>query len=266
MKYITLEHKNTIAILTLNRPEKRNAFNFEFLRELQQAFDNLAQKSTIRILILTGARENVFSSGVDLNELIQFKNVEEARQFAIQLERTNESLLQFPRPVIAAINGHALGGGFGLASNADIRLLAPEAKIGFPAVRLGAILPAGCTLRLNALVGMGRSRELLLSGRIVEADEAKHIGLVNEIVPKNQLMDRAFEIAESMLSGSNQALEMTKQLVNQELLVQIKQYALASSENFAYLAFSREWKERIRTFLENTNSGKKKEENHKGKE
>ncbi len=251
MDYLKIEISNTIAVLTLNRPEKRNAFNLPFLIELQEQFEAIAQNKTIRLLILTGAGENVFSSGVDLSELIRFKNIEEARRFAIQLEQTNESLLRFPKPVIAVINGHALGGGFGLASNADIRLLADDAKIGFPAARLGAILPAGCTLRLNALIGAGRSRELLLSGRLVSAGEAQQIGLVNEIEPKEQLMQRALQIAEEVLNASDQALMMTKQLVNQELLVQIQQYALASSENFAYLAFTKDWQNRIRSFLKN---------------
>ncbi len=249
MNYLKIEKENEIAVLTLNRPEKRNAFNFDFLRELEQSVNDIANDATVRLLILTGAGETVFSSGVDLTELIRFKDISQARRFALQLEQTNEALLRLPKPVIAVINGHALGGGFGLASNADVRLLASEAKVGFPAVRLGAILPAGCTLRLNALIGEGRSRELLLSGRLVDATEAQQIGLVNEVLPKDRLMVRAFEIAESVLSASDEALMMTKQLVNQELLVHIQQYAVASSENFAYLAFTKDWQERIRDFL-----------------
>lgn len=251
MSFIQIDIENQIAVLTLNRPEKRNAFNYPFLQELQQQFEAIALNPEIRLLILTAAGETVFSSGVDLNELVRFETIEEARRFALQLEQTNEALLKLPKPVIAVINGHALGGGFGLASNADIRLLAEEATIGFPAVRLGAILPAGCTLRLNALIGSGHSRELLLSGRLVHAREAKQLGLVNEVWPAEKLLERAFEIARSVLNASDQALMMTKQLVNQELLVQIQQYALASSENFAYLAFTKEWQERIKAFLEN---------------
>jgi enoyl-CoA hydratase len=250
MSYCLIERlEDNIAIVTLNRPEKRNAFNFEFLQELEKTFRSLAADSEVRLLILTGAGETVFSSGVDLNELIRFETIEQARTFAIQLENTNEALLAFPKPVIAALNGHALGGGYGLASNADIRLMVPEAKIGFPAVRLGAILPVGCTLRLNALIGSGRSRELLLSGRVVDAQEARSIGLINEIVSGEHLMERALNLGRSILQGSDQALSMTKQLVNQELLVHIKQYGLTASENFAYLSFTEEWKRRIRDFI-----------------
>ncbi len=251
MKFVQMEFRDEIAILTLNRPEKRNAFNFEFLRALQENFESIANDRRVRLLILAAAGTSVFSSGVDLTELVRFKTLQEAHRFALQLEQTNESLLKLPKPVIAVIHGHALGGGFGLASNADIRLLSQQAQIGFPAVRLGAILPAGCTLRLNALVGAGRARELLLSGRMVQAEEARSMGLVNEILPRERLMPRALEIADSVLKGSDEALMMTKQLVNQELLVHIQQYALASAENFAYLAFSEEWQQRIRAFLNN---------------
>ncbi len=255
MKYVKLEFRENTAVLTLNRPEKRNAFNFEFLQELQKSFETVADNPQARLLILSAAGDSVFSSGVDLSELIRFKNVNEARRFALQLEATNETLLKLPKPVIAVINGHALGGGFGLASNADIRLLASQAKVGFPAVRLGAILPAGCTLRLNALIGAGRTRELLLSGRMVEADEAQSMGLVNEVWPREKIFNRALEIGEAVLSASDEALMMTKQLVNQELLVQIQQYALASAENFAYLAFTDEWQQRIGDFLKGKSKG-----------
>ncbi len=238
-----------MALLTLSRPEKHNAFHLPFLKELEQALHGLQRDESVRLLILTGAGEKSFSSGVDLTALVAFESIEQARAFALQLESTMTTLLRFPKPVIAAINGYAFGGGFGLASNADVRLLTDSAKIGFPAVRLGAILPVGCTLRLNALIGSGRSRELLLSGRIVEADEAVQIGLVNEAVAAEQLLPRAYAVAEEILKGSDLALEMTKQMTNRELLVQMEQYSVSAAENFAYLAFTEDWKNRIRAFM-----------------
>jgi enoyl-CoA hydratase len=249
MKYLTIEKQNHISLLTLNRPEKHNAFHLDFLTELEETIRSLGRDETVRLLIITGAGEKSFSSGVDLSALVEFESIEQARSFALQLESTMSALLCFPKPVIAAINGYAFGGGFGLASNADVRILAESAKIGFPAVRLGAILPVGCTLRLNALIGSGRSRELLLSGRIVDADEALQTGLVNEVVSKDSLLTRAYEIAKEILKGSDLALEMTKQLTNQELLVQMEQYSLSAAENFAYLAFTEEWKQRIQAFM-----------------
>ena len=249
MNYITIEKQNKIALLTLNRPKKHNAFNLEFLTDLEKAVQQLQQDESVRLLIITGAGEKAFSSGVDLAALVQFKSIEQAREFALQLESTMTTLLRFPRPVIAAINGYAFGGGFGLASNADVRLLLDSAKIGFPAVRLGAILPVGCTLRLNALIGSGRSRELLLSGRILEPAEALQTGLVNELCTRKNLLPRAFEIAEEILKGSDLALEMTKQVTNQDLLVQMEKYSVSAGENFAYLAFTDDWKNRISSFI-----------------
>ncbi len=250
MQYLTIEKKSHTVLLTLDRPEKHNAFNLPFLKELEDALHTLQQDESVRLLIITGAGEKSFSSGVDLAALTQFKSIEEARTFAQQLESTMTTLLRFPRPVIAAINGYAFGGGFGLASNADVRILTDSAKIGFPAVRLGAILPVGCTLRLNALIGSGRSRELLLSGRIVESPEAVQMGLVNEAVPVEQLLQRAYAIAEEILKGSDLALEMTKQMTNQELLVQMEQYSVSAADNFAYLAATKEWKQRMAAFMQ----------------
>jgi len=112
----------------------------------------------------------------------------------------------------------------------------------------------GCTLRLNALIGSGRSRELLLSGRIVESAEAVQMGLVNEALPAEQLLQRAYAIAEEILKGSDLALEMTKQMTNQALLVQMQQYSLSTAENFAYLAFTDDWKTRIRNFMKSRQS------------
>ncbi len=249
MHYITVEYIQSLVILTLNRPQKHNAFNLQLLREMEEAFSDLAGNPDVRLAIMTGAGNKSFSSGVDLAELIKFKNLAEARRFALQLEETNAALLRFPKPLIAAINGYAFGGGFGLASSADVRIMVEDSKIGFPAVRLGAILPVGCTLRLNALIGSGRSRELLLTGRIVEAREALQIGLVNAITSRESLMDEAKRIAEEILKGSDLALEMTKQMTNQELLSQLQQYSVSAAENFAYLAFTDEWQKRIRDFM-----------------
>ncbi len=249
MSYLQVEITDQIATVTLNRPEKHNAFHLPFLDEIQDTMAGLAENTAVRLVILTGAGEKSFSSGVDLNALVHFKSIAEARTFALSLEKANTALLRFPKPVIAAINGYAFGGGYGLASSTDVRLLARGAKIGFPAVRLGAILPIGCTLRLNVLIGAGRSRELLLSGRVIDDREALHIGLVNEIVPWENLLSRSREIADEILKGSDLALEMTKKMTNQELLVKIEQYSLTAAENFAFLAFSDEWKTRILNFI-----------------
>lgn len=249
MEYLIIEKKNDIAVLTLNRPNKKNAFNLPFLKELQSAVEKLAADKNTRLLIISGAGENVFSSGVDLSELIKFNSINDAREFAVQLEETMMALLRFPKPLIAAMNGHALGGGFGLAASADIRIMVNEGKIGFPAVRLGAILPIGCTLRINALVGAGNTRELLLSGRLLDSKESLKMGLIHKVSEKENLLQEALNYAAEILKGSDEALRLTKEMTNQQLLVEIAQYTINFQESFAYLAFTDEWQNRIKSFL-----------------
>ena len=249
MEYLSLRKSDEITVLTLNRPDKKNAFNLPFLKELQMTVEELAADKRVRLLIITGAGENVFSSGVDLSGLVNFKNINEAREFAVQLEDTMMAILRFPKPLIAAMNGHALGGGFGLAASADIRIITEEGKIGFPAVRLGAILPIGCTLRINALIGEGKTRELLLSGRLVDSKEALAMGLVHKVTQKDNLLQEALNYASDILKGSDEALRLTKEMTNQQLLVEITQYTINFQESFAYLAFTDEWQKRIKSFL-----------------
>jgi enoyl-CoA hydratase len=248
--YLTIKYDNEIAFLTLNRPQKKNAFNLNFLKELQESVKALAAQNSVRLLIIDGAGENVFSSGVDLSELIKFRTIQDAREFAVQLENTMMELLRFPKPLIAAMNGHALGGGFGLAASADIRIMAAGGKIGFPAARLGAILPIGCTLRVNALAGAGKTRELLLTGRLIDAPDALAMGLINKAVNREDLLAEALNYAEDILKSSDEALRLTKEMVNQQLMVEIAQYTINFPESFAYLAFTDEWKNRIKSFLE----------------
>ncbi|MGD9898876.1 MAG: enoyl-CoA hydratase/isomerase family protein [Calditrichaceae bacterium] len=251
MENILIETKNNISILTLNRPDKHNALNYSLLKELQTAFRELSADKSVRLLIITGAGDKSFSTGVDLGDLAGFSSIEEARDFALQLEQTMKEMLQFPKPVLAAMNGYALGGGFGLASSADMRIMIDSGKIGFPAVRLGAILPVGCTLRLNALVGIGRSRELLMTGRMVSAKEALKMGLVDILTTPDQLLEKSVQTAEDILKGSDLALEMTKRVTNQQLLVDIEKYSVSAAENFAYLASTKEWKTRMKEFFDN---------------
>jgi enoyl-CoA hydratase len=241
-------NKNGIGLLELNRPEALNAFNRELLTELSLKLDELSNNDSIRALIITGAGEKAFSSGVDLKALQTFKSIEDARDFALLLEGTSEKIFNFAMPVIAAINGFALGGGMGYAAAADYRLIADTAKVGFPAIKLGAILPVTCTLYLKELIGMSHSRDILLTGRMLDAKQAKEINLVNEIVEKNRLIERAFELAETIIEGSNEALRYTKKTLNSLLATSIESQKLYAADNFAFLSQTEEWKKRIFNF------------------
>ncbi len=248
MKYIDYSIENNIGILKFNRPDKYNAFHKDFLLELSMLLEQEDKNPNLRLLLITGAGEKAFSSGVDLKSLLDLKTVEQAREFALLLESTSEKILNFSKPTIALINGIALGGGFGYATAADIRIMAAETKIGYPAVKLGAILPATCTMYLNALVGTAKAKDLLLTGRMIQSDEALSLGLVGYVVSKKDLMSFAMEKAEQILEGGDLALQYTKNTVNYSLKKEIEAAKLYAADNFAFLSQTKDWQDRMKAF------------------
>jgi len=237
-----------ITLLTINRPEVHNSFSRELLNEFQLVLKQLSTDSNTRVLIITGAGEKSFSSGVDLKVLQSFKSIEEARDYALLLEGTSEHLFNFPKPIISAINGYALGGGLGYAASTDYRIAVEHSKMGFPAVKLGAILPVTCTLYLSHLIGINHTRDILLTGRMLNASDALRMGLVNQVVTPNSLMDTALQVARQMLEGTDTALSYTKRTINNLLSQNIESQKLYAADNFAYLSQTSEWKERIMNF------------------
>ena len=253
MSLITVDIKeNGIAILTLNRPEVFNSFSIALLNEFGATLEELAENKKVRVLILTGAGEKAFSSGVDLKVLQNFQSIEEARDYALLLEGTSEKIFNFPRPVISAINGYALGGGLGYAASTDYRVASETAKMGFPAVKLGAILPVTCTLYMTNIIGLTNTRDMLMTGRMLNAEEAKTLNLVNKVVPQEDVMAESIKVAEMMLEGTDMALFYTKRTLNTMLAKDIETQKLYAADNFAFLSQTEEWKERILNF------GKKK--------
>jgi methylglutaconyl-CoA hydratase len=251
MDYKTLRLSNdaSIATITLSRPEKRNAISYELIEELLGALDELAHSSAL-VLILTGEGK-AFCSGMDLENLKVLtgrspdKNLKDSETMA-QLFR---ALYDFPRPTIAAVNGAAIAGGCGLATLCDFTLAVPEAKFGYTEVRIGFV-PAVVSTFLLRQIGEKRARDLLLTGRIIDADEAYRIGLVNEIVSAEDLMARARALAVQLLENSPASLLCTKRLLSDyargELDSQIRS---AVKENAAIRATS-DFREGISSFLE----------------
>src|SRR5229473_2678850 len=198
---LLLEIAGNIATITLNRPEKRNAISTPMMAELQTALDEI-EKSHARVGILTGAGK-AFCAGMDLDMLACIakqspaENQEDSRRIAKLFRR----IWSFPRPLIAAVNGAAYAGGCGLATLCDFTLTVPEAKFGYTEVKIG-FLPAIVSVFLTRQIGEKRCRDLLLTGRILEAAEAKEFGLVSEVVPADRLMERAHELANLLLAAS----------------------------------------------------------------
>ncbi len=249
MSLVTVEiNEKGIAILTLNRPKVFNSFSIDLLNQLGATLKELGGNKKVRVLIITGAGEKAFSSGVDLKVLQNFQSIEEAREYALLLEGTSEKIFNFPRPVISAINGYALGGGLGYAASTDYRVASETAKMGFPAVKLGAILPVTCTLYMTNIIGLTNTRDMLMTGRMMDATEAKTLNLVNKVVPQNEVMSESIKVAEMMLEGTDMALFYTKRTLNTMLAKDIETQKLYAADNFAFLSQTAEWKERIMNF------------------
>lgn len=247
MKYINYKIENNIGFLNFNRADKYNAFNADLLNELAEMLIREDKNPELKVLIVSGEGK-AFSSGVDLKALLDLKTVEQARTFALLLESTSELIYNFSKPTIALINGLALGGGFGYATAADIRIMSLSAKVGYPAVKLGAILPATCTMYLNSLIGEGRSKDLLLTGRMLQADEALTMGLVNYITIDEQLMQLATDKAKQIMEAPELALLYTKNTVNFTTKKEIEAAKLYAADNFAFLSQTAEWQKRMNDF------------------
>jgi len=209
---LKLDFPGELAILTLNRPEKRNAISPQMLSELQSAFDTI-EKSPARVGILTGIGK-AFSAGMDLEMLSAIarqspqENMDDSRRMA----RIFRRIWSFTKPLIAAVNGAALAGGCGIATLCDFTLAVPEAKFGYTEVKIG-FLPAIVSVFLTRQIGDKRARDLLLTGRMITAVEAKELGLVNEIVEFDRLMDRAKELAAVLIEASPSSLTRAKRLL-----------------------------------------------------
>ena len=214
MNYNTLQlaFDDGIATLTLNRPEKRNAMSYELIAELLRALEEV-KESSARVLILTGAGK-AFCSGMDLENLKSLigRTPEQSLEDSRTMVSLFRSLYEFPKPTIAAVNGAAIAGGTGLALLCDFTLAAPEAKFGYTEVRIGFV-PAIVSTFLLRQVGEKIARDLLLTGRIFDAEEALRIGPDHEIVPSESLMERAREFAAQLIENSPLSLAHTKRLL-----------------------------------------------------
>jgi methylglutaconyl-CoA hydratase len=251
MNYKTLQLvlDTDIATLTLNRPDKRNAISYELIDDLIRALDEV-KNSSARVLILTGAGK-AFCSGMDLENLKALigrsreQNIEDSRTM-VSLFRT---LYEFPKPTIAAVNGAAIAGGTGLALLCDFTLAVPEAKFGYTEVRIGFV-PAIVATFLLRQVGEKIARDLLLTGRIFDAAEALRIGLVNEIVSPEKLLDRARELALQLAESSPLSLVNTKRLLTAHARAELDSQIEAAIRENAGIRESADFREGITSFLE----------------
>ena len=251
MTYTTLrlDYDGGIATITLSRPEKRNAISTQMIADLLAAF-NEVESSPARVLILTGSGK-AFCAGMDLDGLRAIasqslqENLEDSRRIAKMFCR----LHSFPKPVITAVNGAAIAGGCGIATLADFTLAVPEAKFGYTEVKIGFI-PSLVSVFLRRQIGEKRVRDLLLTGRIVDAAEALQLGLVTEVVPAEKLSERARELAATLIAASPTSIALTKQLLLRYDQAAIEsEIELAIHEN-ANIRATADFREGVSSFLE----------------
>jgi len=246
---LRLERREQVTVLFVNRPQVMNAINRETLAEIADAVRAFTADAAQGALVVTGQGEKAFISGADINELAPLgpAAAEDISRFG---QAVVELLEQCPKPVIAAVNGYAFGGGCELALACHMRLASDNAVMGLPEVKLGIIPGYGGTQRLPRLVGPGRALELILSGRNVKADEAERIGLVNRVVPKEQLLDEAEKLALAILKNGPLAIAAAIEAVGRGLGMTMDDGQRFESGLFGMLGASQDAHEGFRAFLE----------------
>jgi enoyl-CoA hydratase len=249
LQYIRVESDDDLAIVVIDRPDKLNALNAEVVQELGRVFSDLRHDDAVRGVVLTGAGDKAFVAGADIGELAQMSPLS-----GVQVSRDGQRIFgdieRFPKPVLAAIGGYALGGGCELALACHLRVASDNARFGLPEVGLGIIPGYGGTLRLSRLVGLGRAIELTLTGAMLDAEKAERIGLVSAVYPQEELLDRAKGFLRTITKNGPVAVQMALESIYLAL-----DSAPADAQNFesalfGLLASTGDMKEGMRAFLE----------------
>jgi enoyl-CoA hydratase len=247
MKYVFCEILNKIAVLTINRQEQLNALSCKVIDELSIKLEELKKDDSVRVLLLTGAGTKSFIAGADIKEFANFTPTQGKELAKIGQEKLFNVVENFPKPIIALINGFALGGGLELALSCHIRIASENAKFGFPEVSLGLIPGYGGTQRLTQLVGKGIAMELILTGKMIDAIHAKNLKVVNEIVIQEELLNKGLEYANQIILNSPKAISSAiKSILNYQ-----KQEGFQNEINyFGELFQTEEFIEGTQAFLE----------------
>ena len=260
MSYTTLlvekKLEDKIGIITLNRPEVRNAINQAMRKELAQALSSLEQDTEVRAIILTGGPK-VFAAGADIAAMVEKTALEQFYRLSV-VELTFQ-MEKIAKPIIAAIAGFALGGGCELAMACDMRIAAKSAKMGQAEINIGIIPGGGGTVRLTRLVGIGKAKELVMTGKVITAEEACRINLVNAVVEDDNLMEEALNMARMMTRHSPVALGLAKYSVQNAANADLRTAAAIENACFSIAFSSEDQKEGMRAFLE------KRKPDYKGK-
>ncbi|KGK82698.1 crotonase [Desulfosporosinus sp. HMP52] len=246
---LLLEKNGAVAVLTINRPKALNALNSDTLTELSTALDELGGDSSVKAVILTGSGEKAFIAGADISQMKDFNSMQ-GRRFAQLGHAVFRKIELMPQPVIAAINGFALGGGCELAMACDIRIAAENAKFGQPEVTLGLTAGFGGTQRLPRLVGAGLASELLFTGDIIDVNEAYRIGLVNKVYPLDTLLEEAMKLAKKIASRAPVAVQLSKSAIQRGVNMDLDSAQAYEAEVFGLTFSTQDQTEGCSAFLE----------------
>ena len=249
LQFIQVSWDGELAIVTVNREEKLNALNAEVFMELGSAMDSLRHDDEVRGVIITGAGEKAFVAGADIGELARMDALS-----GVQVSRTGQgvfrSIERFPKPVLAAVGGFALGGGCELALACHLRIASQNAKFGFPEATLGIIPGYGGTVRLARLIGLGRAVEMTLTGDMIDAERAREVGLVSKVVSKEDLLQQAKEFLRRVTKNGPLAVRMAMESIYRGMDATLPEALAAESQMFGLLASTEDMKEGMTAFLE----------------
>ena len=245
--YIKIEEKESVVVLTISAPKSLNALNSAILAEMDSFLSGF-DCNKYRCLIVTGDGEKSFVAGADISEMATL-NVQQGQTFGMRGAGVFRKIETLPVPVIAAVNGFALGGGCELAMACDIRICSENAKFGQPEVGLGIIPGFSGTVRLARLVGMGIAKQLIYTGKPIKADEALRIGMVNAVVPQAELMDKALELANQIAANAPLAVRAAKQCINAEYDMPVDDAIVNESRAFGNCFATEDQKNGMKAFL-----------------
>jgi enoyl-CoA hydratase len=243
------EKDNGVGILTINRPQAANALNGQAYSELFQLFQEIEKDKEVRVVIITGAGEKSFIAGTDIAEMANMTSIE-AREFAANLKKTFDLIYHLPKPVIAAVNGYAFGAGTEMAMCADIIIASENARFGQLEINVGTIPGSGGTQRLQRLIGINRAKELIYTGATIDATTAFSLGLLNRVVPLQELMKEALAMAQKLLEKSSPLLSLAKIAINSGANVDLETGLNIELQCFAQCFATEDQDESMNAFME----------------
>lgn len=242
------EKSEGIATITINRP-KVNVLNRQAMLEISARLDDAEKDEDVKVIVITGAGDRAFCAGLDLKAIRGISAVD-AMNFTLFAQKLTKKIEELRKPVIAAINGYALGGGLELAMSCDLRIASENAKLGQPELNVGLIPGWGGTQRLPRLVGRGIAKELIFTGKMIDATTAKQLGLLSAVVPPDKLKSAVKELASELMTKSPVGIQLVKQLINNSMEIELTKGLVQEAQAFAVIVSTEDFAEGVAAFIE----------------